>query len=218
MCRIIYQFQLIIQHVSFNMKNNIIFSLLAIILLATTSLSAQRKFAGGVGLGASKLTGDLGKGGSFGLNYYVEAKYFITEKITGGIEYNSAAVGYANEEALLGVSFYGNTSFFAKGEYFLTKSKVRPYVGLGLGVAKLSTPELSGTDANGASVVLVPEESKFNLGVSPRIGLMIKNFGIEFAYNIAGKTPNSTTFNVATNNKPFNFYSINLKYSYPFEL
>jgi hypothetical protein len=196
------------------MKNFTIFTLLFALAMGVTPLMAQKNFAGGVGLGGSKLTGDLGKGGSFGLDYYLEGKYFVKDQLAVGLEYNSAAVGYASPGSLLGISFYGNTSVFAKGEYFFTTGKVRPYAGLGLGVAKLSTPELTFT--SGGKTTTIPEESKINVGISPRIGLMLGNFGVEFNYTLSGKTPKSTVINVVTSDKAFNFYAITLKYIYPF--
>jgi hypothetical protein len=190
---------------------------LVLTLSSLATVSAQRKLGFGAGLGASRLTGDLGSEGSFGLNYYLEGKYFLNEKLAVGLEYNDAAVGYASETATFGVSFYGNNSFFAKGEYFLTTGKVRPYGGLALGLARLSTPEITFTDSNGQSST-IESETKSNLAVSPRLGLMLGKFGLEFSYNLAGKTPKSTVLNVGTSDKAFNFYSINLKYTYTFEI
>jgi hypothetical protein len=197
------------------MKKQRIFFFVLGIFFASCNLSAQHTIALGAGGGVSRLTGDLGKEGSFGLNYYLEGKYYLTPKLTAGLEYNSAAVGYGNDDSAFGVSFYGNTTVFAKGEYFLTTKKVRPYAAVGIGFSSLETPELSFTDANGNEAT-IESEKKGNLGISPRLGIMLGKFGIEFSYNIAGKTPESTVFNVSSSDKAFNYYAINLKYTYPF--
>ncbi len=185
--------------------------------LLCTNLFAQEdqhKISIGGGLGVGRFTGDLGEDGSFGLSWNLEANYFLNSKLSAGLAYSSNALGYGNDDALLGVSFYGGTLVMAKADYFFTEKKVRPYVGLGLGLSKVETPEIE--ISSGGQTSTIPSESRTNFGLSPRLGLMLGNFGIEFAYQIAGKTPKSTIQNVATADKAFNFYTIGLKYVYPF--
>lgn len=193
------------------MKSILFLTFLFVAAFSATS-TAQNEFAGGAGLGGTKLTGDLGKGGSFGFNYYLEGKYFVTEHLAAGLEYNSAAVGYVDENSSTGMSYYGNKSFFAKGEYFLTTGKVRPYVGAAIGLSHLRTPEFIYT--SGGKKHVIPSETKMNVGISPRLGLMLGRFGMEFNYTFSGKTPNTTVLNVSSSNKAFNFYAITFKYIY----
>lgn len=195
-------------------------TMMLIATLFTVTLFAQNnhKLTFAAGLGASKLTGELGKGGSFGLNYLVDAKYFFTNQLSTGIEYNSSAIAYGNKESIIGIRAYGADLYLAKADYFLSNKKVKPYAGLGLGVAKISTPEILATNASGAMEVWIPAESKFNFVLSPRAGLMLGNWGLECIYNVAGKTPKSTQLNVSSSNKGFNFYTVSLRYSHSFKL
>ncbi len=197
------------------MKNVMTCTLLMFGLLLGVNVNAQKIAIGG-GLGAAKLTGDLGKDGSFGLQYLLEGKYFFTDQLAAGLEYNGNAIAFGNDGGLFGVSAYGATLYLAKGEYFLTNGTVQPYVGLGLGLGQISTPEITVSDGTGNSST-IPSESSFNLAVSPRLGVQISSFALEFAYNITGKTPKSELQNTTVADMPFNFYNITVKYNYLYE-
>ena len=96
--------------------------------------------------------------------------------------------------------------------------KFSPYAGLGLGLSVIETPEFSGVDEFGNEVVLIPSEKKGNFALSPRAGIAIGGFKAEFAYHIAGKTPDSDIINEVVSGQKFNFYTIALKYRYTFEM
>ena len=72
----------------------------------------------GGGLGAGRLTGDLGSGGSFGLSANVESSYFIKPKLSIGIMLGANALFYGNDSSLVGISTYGDRLFLAKADYF----------------------------------------------------------------------------------------------------
>ncbi len=197
------------------MKNLLTCALLMLGLMIVGNVNAQKIALGG-GLGGAKLTGDLGEGGSFGLQYLLEGKYFFTDQLAAGLEYNGNAIAFGNDGGLFGVSAYGATLYLAKGEYFLTKGTVQPYVGLGLGLGQISTPEITISDGSGGSST-IPSESSFNLAVSPRLGVQISSFALEFAYNFSGKTPKSELQNTSVADMPFNFFNITVKYNYLYE-
>lgn len=186
------------------MKKQLLF-LAALCFFSINFVSAQKKIAVGGHLGFSKLTGDLSGGG---LNWILDAKYYLKENITVGAEYNSSIMKAAGGSLLDG--FYGGSQFLAKGEYYFTTTKVRPYAGLGLGFAKVETPEYS----SGGTVVY-PSISRTGFSLSPRLGVMLGKFAVEFQYNVAGKTPKETDVQQA--NKNFNYWTLNLGYVYPFE-
>ena len=170
----------------------------------------------GGGLGAGRLTGDLGSGGSFGLSANVESSYFIKPKLSIGIMLGANALFYGNDSSLVGISTYGDRLFLAKADYFFMDKVFRPYVTLAAGVGIISTPEITITTSTGTSTI--PSEKKANLCISPRAGFMINNFGFEFGYHFSGKTPKTEYQNVATSNKPFTFFNIMIKYVYAFEI
>lgn len=194
------------------------FFLIALSLALLTNLNAQdHQLAIGAGLGASFLTGDLGENGSFGINYSLEGKYFLTDQLPVGLEYTSHAIGYGDDSSLFGVSAYGATIVLAKAEYIPFSSKVTPYAGFGIGIARIETPEITFTNSDGTPST-IPSEGKTNLALSPKAGLALGNFKIEFAYNIAGKTPETEYINVEESDQPFNPWNLSFKYIYPFEL
>jgi outer membrane protein W len=187
-----------------------LFSILVVMTLFSVAVNAQNKYGVGASVGFSRLTGDLGKNGGFGFMYGLEGKYYLTEKLAVGLQYNSNALIYKDSSNLLGVGTYGNRQILAFGQYYFTTGKVRPYAGLALGYSGIKTPEI--TITSGTQTSKIASEKKANLGIVPSVGLMIKNFGIEFAYNLSGKTPKSELQNVSSANKPFTFYTFRLKY------
>ena len=91
-------------------------------------------------------------------------------------------------------------------QYFIGNGNVKPFVGIGLGVARVSTPEITiGSET-------IESDRKMNFGISPRAGVKFGNFGVAFSYNIAGKTPIADQVNVAFSDKKFTFWTIGLTY------
>ncbi len=177
--------------------------LVALVCISFATASAQ-KFAGGAHLGFSKLKGDLSGGG---LNWIIDGRYFITDNFTVGAEYNSSVMKAGGD---LFSGWYGGKQFLAKAEYFLGDKKVKPYAGLGLGYASVETPTIT----VGSTVYEPAKRGGFSL--SPRLGLMLGSFALEFQYNIAGKTPLETGVDQA--DKKFNFMTFNLGYVYTLDL
>lgn len=194
---------------------NKLMALVALVFLCSFGNVQAQTASGGAGLGFAKLTGELGENGSFGFNYFLEGNYYVMDQLAVGIELNFSILGYGNEESFIGISAYGASEYLVKGTYFFTDGTVRPYGGLGLGLAKISTPEFTVTDGTGTSQTL-EGDSKINFAISPRVGVMFGGFGLDFTYNLAGKTPTSENFNVATNDQAFNYYAITGKYIYTF--
>ena len=192
------------------MKNGFFLTLIFAFFL-TLNLNAQRTASVGVGGGVSSLTGDLGDQGSFGVNYLVHGDYFLTDNFTVGLEYNGSAIALKSEESFVGISGYGADLVMATSHYFIGDGKVKPFVGIGLGVARVSTPEITiGTET-------IESDRKMNFGISPRAGVKFGNWGLAFSYNIAGKTPVADQINVAFSDKKFTFWTVGLTYDYPFE-
>jgi Outer membrane protein beta-barrel domain len=197
------------------MMKNKIFKLLVCAIFLSCPAFAQHKIGFGGGLGFSRLTGDLGDNGGFGFMYGLEGKYFLTDKLAVGALYNDNILAYSEESNLLGIGSYGNTQVLALAEYFFLTKNFRPYVGVGLGYSQINTPEI--TITSGGQTSTIASEKKGNFGVAPRLGFMLKNFGLEFAYNLSGRTPKSELQNAASGDKKFSFTTFKLKYVYDLE-
>jgi hypothetical protein len=197
-----------------------VFMICALLLGVQQVAQAQKqahKLSFGGGLGAGRLTGDLGSGGSFGLSLNFEGSYFIKPKFAVGLLVGANALLYGNDSSIVGISAYGDRLILAKADYFFMDKVFRPYVTLAAGVGIISTPEITTTTSTGGTST-IPSEKKANLCISPRVGFMINRFGIEFGYHFSGKTPKTEYLNVATSNKAFTFFNIVLKYVYTFEI
>ncbi len=191
------------------MKKQILL-LMAVVCLSTSASFAQ-KIAAGAHVGFSKLTGDLGGGG---LNWILDAKYFLSDKLAVGAEYNSSGMIATDGGGLLDAGIFSGKLFVAKAEYYFTDKKVSPYAGLGLGYSRISAPEYSIT--SGGNTTTYPEIPKNNFGISPRLGVKLGNFGVEFQYNIAGKS--AVESGPTYGGKKFNFWTLNLGYVYTLDL
>lgn len=201
------------------MKSFTHFLLLVGIITLTQQAHAQKgKITATGGLGASKLHGELGQNGSFGLNYLLHGAYFLTDNVSVGLTYDASIIGYKNPNSRFsGISAYTPVLWQATGSYYFGAGKVKPYASLGLGAAKISTPELTVTDAQGNVLINLPAENRWNLAISPRLGIQFgKKFSLDYAFNYAGKTPLSTIQNITSGGKAFNFSTIALKYAYNF--
>ncbi len=187
--------------------------LLAMTLFVSASLCAQisiEKYYVGGGLGFTKLTGDIAEGGSGGLTYFLDGAAFLTPQLAVGLEGNFNLHGFKDEDDDL--NFYGAGLYLAKAEYYFMDNNFSPFGGLGLGVSKISTPEVS----SGGTVIL-PEEKRFNLAISPRVGFVAGGFHMEFIYNLAGKTPKVENVIGNAGEDTYNFWTISLGYRYMFD-
>jgi len=196
----------------FTTKRNL---LLATCLFLSLGLFAQieiEKVYAGAGLGFTKLTGDIGEGGSGGLTYFVDGAVYLMPKLAVGVEGNFNLHGYkdANDD----LKFRSAGLYLAKAEYYFMDNNFSPFAGLGLGVANIQRPEVTQIDANGNETVILEEKNKFNLGVSPRVGFVAGGFHMEFIYNLAGKEPSIEGFETFN----YNFWTLSLGYRYIFEL
>ena len=181
------------------MKNGIFLTLIFAFLM-TFNLSAQRTAQVGVGGGISSLTGDLGDQGSFGFNYLLHADYFLTDNLTVGLEYNGSVIALESEESFLGISGFSADLVLATANYYIGDGNVKPFVGVGLGVSRVSTPEIEiGTE-------VIESDRQMNFAVSPRAGVKFGNLGVAFSYNIAGKTPIADQINIAFSDQKFTFW------------
>ena len=133
-------------------------------------------------------------------------------KLAVGIEGNYNLHGYKdiNDDLKLRDA----TLYLAKAEYYFMEKNFSPFAGLGLGLSNIVRPEVTGTDINGNTVVLLEEKRKINFAASPRIGFVAGGFHMEFIYNLAGKTPDIGSVEGQT----YNFWTVSLGYRYIFDM
>lgn len=141
-------------------------------MLVASIASAQdyKPFKLGLGLGYAK----PGSGGG-GILIDLEPAYRINDDIAVGLRIESAVMAKISPDGTE-ASASANGSYTVNGQYYLTSSKVRPYVGAGVGVYMLAAVSASDTNAEvgGGS----------EIGFYPRLGLDIGNFNINIDYNI----------------------------------
>lgn len=112
----------------------------------------------------------------FGFNFSLEPKYNVTDNFAMGLKMEAAV--------FLGDSYDGGTSaittrsYTVVGEYYFNQKRVRPYVGLGLGVYQRI---LTSADEDIYDVV----NDKAVFGFAPRVGIQFGQFRTGLEFNIA---------------------------------
>lgn len=201
------------------MKKLIVSTLM--LLFVCTISNAQfemEKLFGGANVAFAKPVGDFSTYAKGGFSYNVLGGYQVTEKIGVGLEYGSAvtaAIDTTLESGLLGVNLYGLNSLLAKGWYRFTTGTVRPYVGLGIGGARIAEPDYTFTDVNNEEVT-VEGAKRIGLGANIELGINIKGFNLSYSYNISGKGPKEPVFNENIKDLSMNYHRFAAGYVYNF--
>jgi hypothetical protein len=169
---------------------------LSLVLLLGFSFSAHAQFDtnnlfGGGNLAYASPTGDFDAVADGGISYDLLIGYKLNEKLGIGIEYGGAVmVGSETEDgSLSGLSTYSIASYLAKGWYCFSTTGVKPYAGLGFGLAQVEEPSISDTSGN-----TIEGAKRTGFGLNAELGLSIKGFNLSYSYNLAGKTPEGSTF------------------------
>lgn len=120
-----------------------------------------------------------------GVGFYVEPKYNITDHIAAGLKMEWAIMGAEEAEgASIDISAIG--SYQITGDYYFGTSKVRPFVGLGLGIYSLGTATISGTIEGEDYTFDTDTELDFGnkFGFAPRAGILLGHFRLGLEYNV----------------------------------
>ena len=131
------------------------------------------------GLGGALSFGELK---SYGIAAFTEPKVTIGPSITAGIRFEGDVLfgGNITDDAEdLEVGMSTRAAILLRGEYFVGQSKVRPFVGLGLGRYTIANTSASGTGA--ASI-----QASNNFGAAPELGFAFGNFKLSAMYHIVG--------------------------------
>lgn len=157
--------------------------LTVIMVVAVTAFAAQaqefKKFKVGLGGGYALTSGSGAKGGAL---VYLEPAYRVQDQILVGLRLEWAGMvrGYAEDvdAGSISASFSGSQGLF--GQYYFSNEGFRPFLGLGVGINKVTTAAASFE----AETFVGVQESK--VGFFPRVGFDAGHFTLSLDYNIIG--------------------------------
>ncbi|MEL6558199.1 MAG: outer membrane beta-barrel protein [Bacteroidota bacterium] len=185
------------------MKKQLLALLLVLFAVVVTAEAQEyKKWKVGLGLGYAAPAD-----GGGGVAVYLEPAYRVNDQIAVGLRLESAALAkvVGDEEA----SISGNASYTVNGQYYLSDSKFRPFVGAGIGIFSLASISVSTTGTSGD--ISAGGDTKF--GFYPRVGFDLGHFNFIFDYNLVGNSElpgvtvdnngNTTTSNVDVKNSYF---------------
>lgn len=172
------------------MKKLLALAVLLTVMVYGVQAQEFNKFKVGLGLGYA---GASGKGSKGGILVTFEPGYRITDKILANLRIESAAMvrGTTSSDGTfddLDVAAIG--SYTLNGQYYLTNSNFRPFVGFGFGLYALAAIKVEGSTGD-----IAASEAKF--GAYPRIGFDAGHFTMSFDYNLLPNTEGAggTKFN-----------------------
>ena len=124
-----------------------------------------------------------GSGTKAGATFTIEPHYRLSDAFAIGFRFEGAGLGYEyNDGTNNKVKVSLLTSYCLSGDYYLTKSSFRAFVGGGAGL--FTQKAIVGISGENAST------SASNFGVFPRIGFEAGHFRMSAAYDIAGNNAN----------------------------
>ncbi|NME67735.1 outer membrane beta-barrel protein [Flammeovirga aprica] len=157
------------------MKKSILVLLLA--LASIVSANAQdKKFTIGIGAGASFMSakttflGQETKSNGTGFNFLGNFYYNINPKISVGVEFASAAAILKSDGDSDNTEATGIGNYSLKGKYHFGENKVRPHVGLGLGMYNV--------------IPVSAFDTKSTFGLAPEVGMNLGFFQLAAVYHI----------------------------------
>lgn len=128
-----------------------------------------------------------GSGSKGGVLVAIEPKYAISNEIAVGLRLEGAfstnSVKLSNGSIVKG-NAEATSSYLITSDYFFRKKGVRPFVGLGTGLYRVSSIKLESYKLS-SEVVNAPDGTKF--GFAPRVGLELGHFRAAMEYNVVGK-------------------------------
>jgi outer membrane protein X len=122
----------------------------------------------------------------------LEPKYNFTDQLSAGLRLEASAfvvqdvkVGSGTGSTNVQQGARAVTAIAAKGDYYLTTSSVRPFVGLGLGYYRIGAGSQSvSTSGTGTASVVQTAGSYRGFGVAPQLGLNLGGFRLAATYHL----------------------------------
>jgi len=121
----------------------------------------------------------------FGVGYGIGGQYEVMDNLYVGGKYGvfamaSVSVNLNEGEQGADVAAGAVRQFLLKANYHLTKSAIRPFAGIGVGIYNVALESVSG-GVGGAGIAA---EVGNKLGFEPELGLLLGKFKISGVYNL----------------------------------
>lgn len=130
---------------------------------------------------------------AWGAGLALEPKYNVTDRLAAGLRLEASGFVSQDVKATSGAGSSANvsqgaravTAILAKGDYYLTTSSVRPFVGLGLGFYRIGAGSQSVSTGGGGSASVVQSAGAFSgFGFCPQLGLNLGGFRLAATYHV----------------------------------
>ena len=159
-------------------------------LTARSQSSEYKPFKVDIGLGYA-IPSSGGNSTKGGVTFTIQPHYRLSDALALGLRLEGAALGYenttsSNEDVKVSVL----ASYCATGEYYLSNSGFRPFIGAGAGLFTQESMEVN----TGGSTYATPATSKF--GFFPEIGFETGHFRMSADYNILGSNSGYLAFKI----------------------
>jgi len=120
--------------------------------------------------------------GRAGFGAVLEAKFNATDKIAAGLRFDGVVSfgGSIGPEGSTSVSVGAAAATLLDGEYFLTTSSVRPFVGMGLGLYAIASQSIEASDSNTS----VSQVAGRYFGIAPSLGIDLGRLRLAVTYNL----------------------------------
>lgn len=120
--------------------------------------------------------------GRSGFGAVIEPKFNITDNISAGLRFDGVVTfgGTIGPEGSTSVSIGAAAATLLDGEYFLSTSSVRPFVGFGLGLYAIASESVEAGDANTS----VSQVAGRFFGVAPALGIDLGRLRLAVTYNL----------------------------------
>lgn len=181
----------------------------------TLTFSAQAQFDfgrifGGANLAYAKPIGEFSQFAAGGIAYNTVLGYKLTDHVNVGVEYGGALTLSVDDTNDLEIYLYGLSNYLAKGWYSPLDGGFRPYVGVGLGLAKVSEPDVQIQNE------LTRGAERVGIGANIELGLNIKGFNLAYTFNRSGKVAKNPVFFENVSNLGVNYHRFGIGYVFNF--
>jgi len=133
-------------------------------------------------------TGDFPTSSDAGISggIYIEPRYAVNDKLTIGLRIEGVYLNYGNvtlDYTSVKVKTTTISPIILTGDYYFSTEKVRPFVGVGLGMFKRTSRSVEVSVQQGINI---GPKTQTKFGFAPRIGLNAGHARIAAIYNFTG--------------------------------
>jgi len=160
------------------------------VVVGFTANAQERFIKGDAGIGGAMTFGEMS---SYGISASFEPKFFFNSRVSAGLRFEADALfggSIDTESTAVDVSASSRTAILAKGEYYLSDNRNRPFIGLMAG--RYAQANIGSSSSGEASVAAVSD-----FGFAPEIGYTFNNFRISGIYHFV---PGKDLVSVSTGN------------------